>query len=328
MFRRVWTPTEWVGDTTESKIIFYDFGVYYGEQVDNEWTCWEIHSREMNERGEIIEELWEMPQDWVPFDTFNRETYSGAIRLQGAELQIQGWIVRTEPAYPPVESPVISLENPSQLNCKSGHPLQAPHPSQLHRTLHQSRHNERVSGARGVKPISSNRNEYNSINTIVSTSQGLSQTSYHTSPQLEGLQEQATQRQKQHRQSVPPDSAMSETKSYPQAQAPVEQHSSAMSETKILQGQGRGQGQGRRVQKHASATSGTKSLQQAPLLKQTHQNQLTQAEKGESALSEQQPSLKTKKALNSVSAEEKKYIKKHPPKQFWIPLVQVVQKTP
>lgn len=113
MFRRRWTPATYEPAATESKITIYDFGAHCGEMINGEWSCWEIHSRTRNELGEIVEELKEMPQDWLPFQPFTQQLYSGEI-LQGG-FRVRGWSVQTEPLFE---------QSPSQLNHKSSHLLQ------------------------------------------------------------------------------------------------------------------------------------------------------------------------------------------------------------
>lgn len=93
MFRRIWTPAIIEGSNNESKIEIYDFGVYCGELIGDNWTCWEILSRTKNEAGEIVEELRKMPQDWTPFEEFTRETYLGTSTTD--TIRIRGWSIRT-----------------------------------------------------------------------------------------------------------------------------------------------------------------------------------------------------------------------------------------
>ena len=93
MFRRIWTPAIIEGSNNESKIEIYDFGVYCGELIGNNWTCWEILSRTKNEAGEIVEELRKMPQDWTPFEEFTREAYLGTSTTD--TIRIRGWSIRT-----------------------------------------------------------------------------------------------------------------------------------------------------------------------------------------------------------------------------------------
>ena len=93
MFRRIWTPAIIEGSNNESKIEIYDFGVYCGELIGDNWTCWEILSRTKNEAGEIAEELRKMPQDWTPFEEFTRETYLGTSTTD--TIRIRGWSIRT-----------------------------------------------------------------------------------------------------------------------------------------------------------------------------------------------------------------------------------------
>ena len=100
MFRRAWTPAVIEGSNNESKIHVYDFGVYCGELIEDNWTCWEILSRTKNEAGEIVEELRKMPQDWVPFEDFTCETYMGTSTAD--MIHIRGWSIRTT-EIPPLE---------------------------------------------------------------------------------------------------------------------------------------------------------------------------------------------------------------------------------
>ena len=93
MFRRIWTPAIIEGSNNESKIEIYDFGVYCGELIGDNWTCWEILSRTKNEAGEIVEELRKMPQDWTPFEEFTREAYLGTSTTD--TIRIRGWSIRT-----------------------------------------------------------------------------------------------------------------------------------------------------------------------------------------------------------------------------------------
>lgn len=93
MYKRVWSPINCERSDTESKITIYDFGVYYGELVGDDWTCWEILSRVLAESGEITEELRAMPQDWVPFDSYYKQTYTG--HISGDNTLIRGWSIRT-----------------------------------------------------------------------------------------------------------------------------------------------------------------------------------------------------------------------------------------
>jgi len=109
MFHRRWKPSSPpMLTTSKSEITLYDFGAYYGEMTsDDVWSCWEICSRKMNDLGEIEEELKQMPQDWIPFDTFAVEVYTGAI-LQGQGcFQVRGWSVQTRE---------LGQVAPSQLN--------------------------------------------------------------------------------------------------------------------------------------------------------------------------------------------------------------------
>ena len=99
MFRRAWTPAVIEGSNNESKIHVYDFGVYCGELIEDNWTCWEILSRTKNEAGEIVEELRKMPQDWVPFEDFTCETYLGTSTAD--MIHIRGWSIRTTEIPPP-----------------------------------------------------------------------------------------------------------------------------------------------------------------------------------------------------------------------------------
>jgi len=93
MFRRIWTPAIIEGSNNESKIEIYDFGVYCGELIGDNWTCWEILSRTKNEAGEIVEELRKMPQDWTPFEEFTREVYLGTSTTD--TIRIRGWSILT-----------------------------------------------------------------------------------------------------------------------------------------------------------------------------------------------------------------------------------------
>jgi hypothetical protein len=93
MYKRVWTPTVCERTGTESKITICDFGVYYGELVDDSWRCWEVVSRNRLDSGEIVEELRLMPQDWVPFDSYCAQTYGG--HLSENSMFIRGWSVQT-----------------------------------------------------------------------------------------------------------------------------------------------------------------------------------------------------------------------------------------
>jgi len=93
MYKRVWSPIICERSDTESKITIYDFGVYYGELVGDDWKCWEILSRVLTESGEIVEELRAMPQDWVPFDSCYRQTYTG--HISGDNIFIRGWSIQT-----------------------------------------------------------------------------------------------------------------------------------------------------------------------------------------------------------------------------------------
>ena len=93
MFRRIWTPAVIEGSNNESKIEIYDFGVYCGELIGDNWTCWEILSRTKNEAGEIVEELRKMPQDWTPFEEFTREVYLGTSTTD--TIRIRGWSILT-----------------------------------------------------------------------------------------------------------------------------------------------------------------------------------------------------------------------------------------
>ena len=93
MFRRTWTPAVIEGSNNESKIEIYDFGVYCGELIGDDWTCWEILSRTKNEAGEIVEELRKMPQDWTPFEEFTREVYLGTSTTD--RIRIRGWSILT-----------------------------------------------------------------------------------------------------------------------------------------------------------------------------------------------------------------------------------------
>jgi hypothetical protein len=93
MYKRIWRPTVCESSRTESKITIYDFGAYYGELVDDDWTCWEILSRVRAENGEIEEELRLMNQDWVPFDSYHSQRYTGYV--SGDNTFIRGWSIRT-----------------------------------------------------------------------------------------------------------------------------------------------------------------------------------------------------------------------------------------
>ena len=306
MFRRVWTPTAYdiSVSTTESKIVFYDSGVYCGEMVENEFVSWEIHSRVRNDNGEIVEELREMPPDWAPFDSAVSETYSGIIRRQGAELQIRGWIVRTEP---------VNQQVNQQVNHISAHSLQGA--QGRGRGRGQSPQGQ-ASHVQGVKPISSNQTEYNSRGMTGSKSQGLIQNSYRNSPHSDV---------KQGQKPLLPE----------QEQAQAQTQNSSISRNTVLQGE-REQQRPRRQQRSQQVpgqidsfvTSRAKILQlpqgpreqeQKQKQKPAHQNQLIQAE--ERAPS-QQASLKTKRSLKSVNQKEKKYINIPTPRQTWTPLVQ------
>lgn len=112
MFRRTWTPAVIEGSNNESKIEIYDFGVYCGELIGDNWTCWEILSRTKNEAGDIVEELRKMPQDWVPFEEFTRETYLGTSTTD--RIRIRGWSILTVeipseklPSHPPKVERVV-----------------------------------------------------------------------------------------------------------------------------------------------------------------------------------------------------------------------------
>jgi hypothetical protein len=142
MFRRTWKRATYEPATTESKITLYDFGGYCGEMIDDEWSCWEIHSRTQNDMGEIVEELIPMSQDWIPFESFKQEAYRGK-SLQGLGFQIREWTVQTE---------LLSEPPPSQLNHKSKVPehRQIPSPPQSkdkrrHSTRYEKDYN-RVTG--------------------------------------------------------------------------------------------------------------------------------------------------------------------------------------
>ena len=98
MFHRTWIPTAYESSTAETKIEIYDAGVYCGEMIDGVWTCWEIQSRVMNDKGCIEEVLKAMPEDWAPFDLIKREVYLGAVLTRPQGFQVRGWTVLTEPA--------------------------------------------------------------------------------------------------------------------------------------------------------------------------------------------------------------------------------------
>ena len=93
MYKRIWRPTICESSKTESKITIYDFGAYYGELVDDDWICWEILSRARAENGEIVEELRLMNQDWVPFDSYHSQRYTGYV--SGDNTFIRGWSIQT-----------------------------------------------------------------------------------------------------------------------------------------------------------------------------------------------------------------------------------------
>ena len=108
--------------------------------IGDEWSCWEVQSRTRNDLGEIVEELKSMPQDWVPFDSFNQEIYSGRI-LQGGGFEIRGWSVRME---------LLSVQSPPQLNCKSSHPVKPPQVSRQNPSQPAKEDRQRSSNQNGI----------------------------------------------------------------------------------------------------------------------------------------------------------------------------------
>ena len=132
MFRRIWTPAIIEGSNNESKIEIYDFGVYCGELIGDNWTCWEILSRTKNEAGEIAEELRKMPQDWTPFEEFTRETYLGTSTTD--TIRIRGWSIRT------VEIPSEKvLDHHPKTERDLRHPVQRPQAQQVLRNVQSQR---------------------------------------------------------------------------------------------------------------------------------------------------------------------------------------------
>ena len=94
MFQRVWTPLICPYSDNESKITIYDFGVYCAELVNGgDWTCWEIVSRRATNDGSVVETLREMPQDFVPFETYSAQTYTGTV--SDGLMRIRGWSILT-----------------------------------------------------------------------------------------------------------------------------------------------------------------------------------------------------------------------------------------
>ena len=158
MFRRIWTPAIIEGSNNESKIEIYDFGVYCGELIGDNWTCWEILSRTKNEAGEIVEELRKMPQDWTPFEEFTREAYLGTSTTD--TIRIRGWSILTvEIPSEKVPSHHPKTERDPRLQAQQRHvqsprklPVQQP---QVQRPQRPQQQRQQQAGARrtAVKPV-------------------------------------------------------------------------------------------------------------------------------------------------------------------------------
>jgi hypothetical protein len=117
MYRRVWTPSEYVKKDTKEQIHFYDSGIICGTLYENEWSSWEIISRTIDASGCIIEMLKEMPQDYVPFQCLNIESHP-LYEFSQDRIEIPGWNIRVE--HVQVPRPLQAPQAPR--------PLQAPQP--------------------------------------------------------------------------------------------------------------------------------------------------------------------------------------------------------
>jgi hypothetical protein len=90
---RTWVKTSQSSSqssSSQSKVIFYDSGDYWGEYYDDEtWVCYKILSRKKSADG-IEETLERMYDDFVPWDVFSTEEYTILERTANS-LEIPGW---------------------------------------------------------------------------------------------------------------------------------------------------------------------------------------------------------------------------------------------
>jgi len=190
MFHRTWIPTPYESSTAETKIEIYDAGVYCGEMIDGVWTCWEIQSRVMNDKGCIEEVLKAMPEDWAPFDSIKREVYLGAALTRPQGFQLRGWTVLTEPAqvlnykFQDCLGPAQEQRQP-QVQAQAQPQAQVQAQAQAEPQV-QAQEQPQASKIQAVRPPPSRHNDY----TRPQGARILSQQSNHSSRILQGQKQQ------------------------------------------------------------------------------------------------------------------------------------------
>jgi len=86
--KRCWIPKETAATKSEATVTFYDCGEYWGQLVNNVWTCWRVIAREMQD-GKVYERL-EHIEDYIPWKVNSVETYPLLNYNRGA-ITIPGW---------------------------------------------------------------------------------------------------------------------------------------------------------------------------------------------------------------------------------------------
>jgi hypothetical protein len=86
--KRCWIPKE-TGDSKSTRTVtFYDCGEYWGQLVNNVWTCWKVTEREMRD-GKVYETL-EPLEEYIPWKINSVETYP-LLNYNRDTITIPGW---------------------------------------------------------------------------------------------------------------------------------------------------------------------------------------------------------------------------------------------
>jgi len=89
---QIWQPTNSAEKTYTSHVDIYNFGSHIGFLIENNWYCYHLLERHIQEDGSIYERVEKMADDWVPQTVITIETYP--VLLGSSELFIPGWKIQ------------------------------------------------------------------------------------------------------------------------------------------------------------------------------------------------------------------------------------------
>lgn len=130
MWKCTWTPNNTPIDSATSKLRIYDAGEYVGFLYNNVWRCWRVTERKKLECHSILEELFEMDQDWVPYQLYSEEEYPLHLLRDEPlqfEMAIPGWTLQgLKVERPPEQSQPLShqVQKPLQSNKEGSYAAQ------------------------------------------------------------------------------------------------------------------------------------------------------------------------------------------------------------